>query len=31
LLAFSWVYLGLIACAISIHYPKGKGLWEPLA
>ena len=31
LLTFSWVHLGLIACAISIDYPKDKVLREPLA
>ena len=30
LLAFAWVHLGLIGCAISIYYPRGKGLREPL-
>jgi len=30
LLAFSWVHLGLIGCAVSIYYPGGKGLREPL-
>lgn len=30
LLAFAWVHLGLIGCAISIYYPKGKRLRDPL-
>lgn len=30
LLAFAWVHLGLIGCAISVYYPRGKGLREPL-
>ncbi|HET9182722.1 MAG TPA: O-antigen ligase family protein [Candidatus Angelobacter sp.] len=30
LLAFSWVHLGLIGCAVAIYYPQGKGLREPL-
>ena len=30
LLAFSWVHLGLIACAISIYYPSGEDIREPL-
>ena len=30
LLAFFWVHAGLIAWAISIYYPLGKGIKEPL-
>lgn len=30
LLAYSWVHLGLIGCVVSIYYPRGKGLREPL-